>query len=253
MELFEPSNNRRTSCVLKVLHELKLQCLLGVLTKKTSLRKLSVKLGVDASILSKYMNKQVTPRYPRLRSILNKLGEIEIRDVIMECYDKGVYGFPEVNNISWMCPHVYQCILYKFAESLLYKEFTAFLTVEGGGLYLATGLKWVFPRKKLLYALRDVLVQGGFSLRYKRVPAYAIGPRIKRYLTLPISRNILVGEKVVIVDDFMWTGETIKALSKYARGKGSTIVSIIVIGARSEALESVTSHIGIKPYFLVEF
>ncbi|MEM0318246.1 MAG: phosphoribosyltransferase family protein [Desulfurococcaceae archaeon] len=253
MEVFETPNNRRTSGVLRELHKLKLLCLLGVLTRKTSLRNLSVKLGVDASILSKYMNKQVTPRYPRLKSILDKLGEIEIRDVIMECYDKGVYEFPEVNNISWMCPHAYQCIIYKFAEFLLYKEFTAFLTVEGGGLYIASGLMQVFPRKKLLYALRDVLVRGGFSLRYRHVPTYAFGPRIRRYLTLPVNRGILAGEKVVIVDDFMWTGETVKALSKYARSKRATIVSVIVIGARSDAIERVTNYIGTKPYFLVEF
>ncbi|MEM0368820.1 MAG: phosphoribosyltransferase family protein [Desulfurococcaceae archaeon] len=253
MECFDRSNLKKIDGVLRELYELKLLCLLGIITRKTSLRKLSTQLGVDTSILSKYMNRQIKPRYPRLQSILSKLGEIEIEDAIRECYDKGVYGFPEVNNISWMCPHVYQCIIYKLAEFILNEDFTAFLTVEGGGLYIAAGLNRVFPRKKILYALRDVLVQGGFSLRYKYVPAYAAGPRIKRYLTLPISRNVLAGEKIVIVDDFMWTGETVKALSKYARSKDASIVSIILIGARSEAVENVTKHIGIKPYFLVEF
>lgn len=231
----------------RLLNEVKLLCLLGVAAESASLRRVSVQLGIDASVLSKYLNLQIKPRAPRIRELLKKLEACyDTRSAITTCLENPeLYAFPEMNNISWNCPYVYYCILYEFAIRLVQRDFSAFLTAEGGGLYIATGLQLLFPRKKLLYAMRDVLVQGGYSLRYKHTPAYALGPRIKRYLTLPV-KNILKEEKIVIIDDFMWTGDTVKALVKYARTKGAQVTLVLVVGARPGLTEMISSEMGVE-------
>jgi len=227
----------------KILTYLKFLCLLKTASDDMSLRKVAMWLGIDVAVLSKYLNLHIIPSHPRMLKILSILEEkYDPINAIRVCVSKGVYYFPEMNNLSWKCPFMYYCILHEFAKRLKSVNFDAFVTAEGGGLYISSGLQTIFPRKRLLYAMRDVLVKGGYSIKYKRIPKYAMGPRIKRYLTFPQKRS-LRNTRVVIIDDFIRSGDTVNILIKYLDIKGAEIKKIIALSATREAIRHVSKEI----------
>ncbi|MGC9182257.1 phosphoribosyltransferase family protein [Thermogladius sp.] len=222
--------------------EAEFYCRVNAARRTMKLKDLASSLGVDLTTLSKYVNMHIKPSRPRMRELGEKLRDVDYKSVIRDCLIWQPYPFPEMNNLLFKCHELLDCAVYEFLKELGGVVFDYILTVEGGGLALAQAIA---SRLKLpvVYGLRDIIIRGGHSIPYKYTPVYAWGPRIKRYITLPLGRE-LKNKRVVVVDDIAWTGATVMTLAEYAARKKCDVVGVFLLATFGDVYERLVGKLG---------
>ena len=226
--------------------EAEFYCRVNASRKTMRLRELADTLQVDLTTLSKYINMHIKPSKPRMREINEKLKGVDYKSVVEDCLVKLPYPFPEMNNLTFKCPELLDCVVYEFLESLGRQPFDYILTIEGGGLALAQAIA-VRIKSSLVYGLRDIIIRGGHSIPYKYTPVYAWGPRIKRYITFPLGGE-LRGKKVVVVDDIAWTGATVMTLIDYASRKKCEVTGVFLLATFRDVYNKIIEKSGTRAH-----
>ena len=180
-----------------------------------TLRELSSILKIDIPTLSRYTTGKLIPSIKRIDEIIPKLLElINPFEELKSSLISGVYNFPETNNILASRPHLLLWCAVQAVKHLSVRNFDAILTVEGGGLALASYVGFLMG-KRIVYGIRNAYMAGGVSEPYSMSEVYIYDPRIRRYITIP-EKAIARGEDIVIIDDISWTGGTVSALYRLA-------------------------------------
>ncbi len=234
----------------QLLLKLEFLSMIRLAKEKYTLKELSEILGVDIPTLSKYVNEHLYPSIKKINQMLPILRKIvnpweELNKLLL----KNVFDFPELNNVLSACPHILNIAAIYMTRRLRSIEFDTILSVEGGGMVLATLLAF-YLNKKLVFGVRDAYMPGGLSLPYTTVKMYIQGPRIKRYITIP-KKSLKKGEDVVIVDDISWTGGTIYTLYKLATRLRANVRYIYVLAIFEHTYRKLSKKIDTKVDYLL--
>ncbi|MGC8988084.1 phosphoribosyltransferase family protein [Infirmifilum sp.] len=221
--------------------EAEFYCRVNSACRVMKLKDLANNLDIDLTTLSKYVNMHIKPSRPTMKELSEKLGEIDYKSVMRDCLIQRPYPFPETNNLLFKCPELLDCVVYEFLREFGTLSYDYILTIEGGGLALAQAIASRL-RSPVVYGLRDIITRGGHSVPYKYMPAYAWGPRIKRYITLPLGRE-LRNKKVVVVDDIAWTGATVMTLTEYAARKRCDVLGVFLLATFEDVYEKLVERL----------
>jgi hypoxanthine phosphoribosyltransferase len=211
-------------------------------TAKNMLRlaDLSEILGLDVSVISKYIHRKIEPSGLRKRAILEAIRNLDHTKLIEECVVSKIYPFPETNNILYGCPGLVYCVVYEVLQFIKDVKPDTMITLEGGGLAVASILHYL-TGLKLIYGLRDIVVVGSALVSIEQYGVDSWGPRVKRFIAFPLRRDLLGGD-VLIIDDIAWTGNTCISMYKFAKRRFN-VKGVFLIAAFESALRRLQSVI----------
>ncbi|MCD6502885.1 MAG: adenine phosphoribosyltransferase [Thermoplasmata archaeon] len=205
--------------------------LLRLAKEKYTYQQLSEILGLPPTVLNRYLKGRVSPRRERCLEIIEKLRKIvDITDIIKNKLRIDNYGFMDMSQIL---SDIY--ILKSAARRLISdlkvndSEVDIVLTAAVDGIPIAViiaemlGAKLVYAKNK-----KEVGVQ-----RFHEVTYVVSSTGIIESLYVP-KELIRSGDKVLIVDDFIRTGETQRALHRMTLElKGEPIGIGAIVGVKT--------------------
>ena len=100
-------------------------------------------------------------------------------------------------------------------------------TIEGGGLAYSS-LVSLLTGRPIVYAIKGVHIEGGITEPYCILGSGDLSPRFKTYLTIP-KKGIYKGDRVVIIDDISWTGNTVYTLYNIAIKHGAQVDGVYLM------------------------
>lgn len=209
------------------------------------LKELSSILNIDIPTLSKYTTGTLLPSIKRIRKLIPILLDLvdplrEIKATLIS----GSFTFPEMNNILNTKPYLLMWIVAQTLRKLDLSKFDKILTIEGGGLAYAAFLAMI-TNKKVVYGIRDVLIDGGISEIYTTPGVNYYSPKTKKYITIP-KNGLKRGDRVIIVDDISWSGGTIYTLYKLVKSIDAEPINIYLIAIFKDTLEKLQRNIEVK-------
>lgn len=225
--------------------------LLRRLKRNFKYRELSGYLGLDIPLLSKYVNGKLLPGKLRAWKIIQKILEItNIEDEIKNALNQGIYSYPELMNLSASSPDLLFYIAIQAYK--LYKNFniTKVLSIEGSGLIIASLIATLL-NKGLVYALRDHYIKDAVIELYSTNINF-VQAKYMKFIALP-RKSLQSNDKVLIVDDIIWSGATIKALLNIARKLNSEVIGVFCVGVFSKKIvEEIKENYGVKISYLIQ-
>jgi hypoxanthine phosphoribosyltransferase len=225
-------------------------CRLGIARSSMKLYDLAKMLGLDSSVVSKYIHGVIEPSNKKKRILLDKLRSFDYIQPLSQCISSSVYPFPETNNILHGCPHLIHCVLYEAMVFMRELNPDIIFTIEGGGLSIASILHYL-TKAKVVYGLRDVIVSGGHSVSSNGSSLDTWNPRVKRYITFPM-RSKIIGENALIIDDIAWTGNTCITIYKYIKKKFN-VKGVFLIASFESALKRIYSEVNVPVKSIIVF
>lgn len=207
--------------------------LLKVASGSYTYQELSDKLGLSPPILSRYMRGHVLPSYTRAQKLYEKLMEItNIKDALKKriSFDEEGYfdNTPLVSEITWLR------ILANYAvEKFAGRRVTKVLTAAVDGIPVSTlvagllDVDLIIAKERKEVGIRN-FVEKAYTVR---------GTAIRRCLYIPKSsirrgskkKMRETGDSVLIIDDVVRTGETVKALVDLVEERGAHVAGIYVL------------------------
>lgn len=199
--------------------------LLKVAAESHTYQELSDYLGLSPPILSRYMRGHVLPSYDRAQGLYEKL--MEITDIKSELkkkinFDEEGYfdNTPLVSEITWL-KITSNYALEKFAGRRVTKILTA--AVDG------------IPCSTLVANLLDVDLLVAKETREVGISEFIEETFIPKgsamRKTLYVPKTALKKDSVLIIDDVVRSGETIKALVELVRNQRADIAGIYILVA----------------------
>jgi len=218
--------------------------LLRIAREKYTLKQLSEILNIDIPTLSKYANYQLVPSVKRINELMPKLLQIidPIEELKQALLQKG-FNFPELNNVVNHNPHTLHYASIRLFYEALKAEFNKILTVEGGGLIIASTIS-LLTGKKMVYAIRGIPSTDAISEEYIPLEVSRYPPKYKMYISIPrgsISRN----DAVIIVDDISWTGGTVLTLYKLAVKQKASVKGVYLLAIYRDTYNKLREAINI--------
>ena len=198
--------------------------LLKVASESHTYQELSDLLGLSPPILSRYMRGHVLPSYSRAQGLYEKLMKItNIRDELKKRInfdDEGYFdNTPLVSEITWL-KIMSNYALEKFAG----RRVTKILTAAVDGIPVST-LVANLLEVDLVVAKNSKEVGINEFLEATYIPR---GSAIRQ--TLYIPRNMIrKRDSVLIIDDVVRTGETVKALVDLVTNQRADIAGIYIL------------------------
>tara|TARA_B100001971_G_scaffold214809_1_gene254490 strand:+ start:1908 stop:2693 length:786 start_codon:yes stop_codon:yes gene_type:complete len=198
--------------------------LLKVASETHTYQELSDILGLSPPILSRYMRGHVLPSFNRAQSLYDKL--IEITDIKEELkkkiiFDKDGYfdNTPLVTEITWL-KIMSNYALEKFAG----RRVTKVLTAAVDGIPISTLVAYLLEVDLLIAkGTKEVGISDFIEETY--IPK---GSAIRQSLYIP-KKSIKKRDSILIIDDVVRTGETVKALVDMVVRQRSDIAGIYVL------------------------
>jgi len=211
--------------------------MLKLAKEKYTYQQLSDMLGLPPTVLNRYLKGRVSPRRERCLQIIEKLKKVvDVTDIIRNKLRIDNYGFMDMSQIL---SDVY--ILRNAGRRLISElkinsgEIDVILTAAVDGIPIAViiaemlGARLVYAKNK-----KEVGVQ-----RFHEVTYVVSSTGIIESLYVP-KDLIKSGDKVLIVDDFIRTGETQRALYRMTvelKGEPAGIGAIVGVKAGITTLE----------------
>ena len=220
--------------------------LLKVAGKAFTYQELSEKLGLSPPILSRYMRGHVLPSYARAQQLYEKLMEItNIKDALMRRINFDEEGYfdntPIVSEITWLK------ILANYAvEKFAGRRVTKVLTAAVDGIPVATlianllDVNLIIAKERKEVGIRDFIektytVKGTAIRRCLYIPKASIRRGVKKKKRKGGEeeerkrRMRETGDSVLIVDDVVRTGETVRALVDLVESRGAHVAGVYVL------------------------
>lgn len=198
--------------------------LLKVASESRTYQELSGVLGLSPPILSRYMRGHVLPSFSRAQGLYEKLMEItNIKDALKKRINFDEEGYfdntPMVSEITWLK------ILANYAlEKFAGRRVTKVLTAAVDGIPVST-LVCNLLDVNLIVAKESKEVGIEDFIEEMYIPK---GSAIRRSLYVPRTA-IKRRDSVLIIDDVVRTGETVKALVNLVNSQRADVSGIYVI------------------------
>jgi len=206
--------------------------------------------GLDIPLLSKYVKGRLLPGKWRAQEIIQKTLEIiNVENEIKNAMNQGICNYLELMNLSASSPDLLLYIAIQAYRFYKNTDITKVLSIEGSGLIIAS-LVATLLNKGLVYALRDHYIEGAIIEPYSAHTSFA---QIKymKFIALP-RKSLSSNDKVLIVDDTIWSGATVRALLNIVRKLNSKVVGVFCIGVFSKKIvEKIEEDYGVKISYLV--
>ncbi|GEM_PF-1116939 len=225
--------------------------LLKRLKKYYKYRDLEKYFSLDVPLLNKYVRGKLLPGKRRANKIIEKILEmIDLKNEIKNSISHGIYDYPELANLSASSPDLLFYIAVQAYQLYKKADITKVLSVEGGGLIIASLIS-TFLCKGLVYALRDHYARDAIVEPYSASLDIA-HVKYTKFIALP-RKSLNSKDKVLIVDDIIWSGALMRALLNIVKKLGSKIVGVFCIGVSSEEIaKSLEEDYKVKIDYLVE-
>ena len=217
----------RTYISREYITELQAIHLLRALKKYFTLSKLSAITRIDETIISKYINGHIIPHYGKAKSIITALlSHPDVNNYLNNIID--AYLRANINRYPDILPLInsnVDLIIYltlRLIEKLINIKITRLITVEGGGLFIASIIS-SYLSVNLSYCIRDKYIPDSYvEYIHKENPFYS------SFLSL-VTANLSSKDYVLIVDDVIVTGETIKTVYRLIRRTNAKIIGAAVL------------------------
>ncbi|MGC9117984.1 MAG: phosphoribosyltransferase family protein [Thermoproteus sp.] len=220
--------------------------LIRALLHELKLKDLAEILEIDKTVLSKYSNFYFLPNYNKSKYIINKLTSTKIVQDILNSYikilvNKSMLEYPDIHYLLSINNDLVLFYILNLSRKLIDTPVDRIITVEGGGLYVASILSSIL-RTEISYAIRDKYIPSSY-VEYIRPES----KMYSGYIALP-NYSVRKGERVLIVDDIIITGDTIITLYRILRKiKNIYITSLASLIAISERVaKNIESETGFK-------
>ncbi len=200
--------------------------LLKVASERHTYQELSEYLGLSPPILSRYMRGHVLPSYSRAQGLYEKLMEItNIKNELKSRINFDEEGYfdntPLVSEITWLK------ILSNYAmEKFAGRRVTKVLTAAVDGIPVSTMVSNLLD-VDLVVAKETKEVGINDFIEETYIPK---GSAIRKSLYVPRS-SIRRRDSVLIIDDVVRTGETVKALVDLVRNQRADVAGVYVLVA----------------------
>ena len=200
--------------------------LLKVASESHTYQELSEYLGLSPPILSRYMRGHVLPSYKRAQGLYEKLMEItNIKDELKKRInfdDEGYFdNTPLVSEITWLK------ILSNYAmEKFAGRRVTKVLTAAVDGIPVSTLVSNLLD-VDIIVAKESKEVGINDFVEETYIPK---GSAIRKSLYVPRA-SIKRRDSVLIIDDVVRTGETVKALVDLVKNQRADVSGIYVLVA----------------------
>ncbi len=194
--------------------------------KRYSYRELSNVVGIDATLLAKYVNGLLVPSYEHSLKIWKGLKNLLDPSKIVLDVAKNYRGLLDLTPII-TDPLFLRIISLEFLERFKNNNISKILVPETSGISLATALSLHF-NVPLVIARRTKENPFEEYVEGLRVES----PRISRIFYVP-KKSINKNDYVLVVDDIIQTGITLAALEDIVEKVGATIVGVaalVVVG-----------------------
>jgi len=239
----------------KLILRLKAITLLRLVKQRLKYQELTKITGVDQPTLSKYFYGTALPSSKRAKQLIDALRKnINIAEEVEYALKKGVMIVPDGGSVFIKNPDLVNLIVYEAYEKYKDKDVDKILSVEDGGLLFAALIASLL-KVKLVYAMRGYGAYSGNILEerywpYKSKNGEVINPRLKQLLTLP-KEAIKENERVILVDDVVWSGETLRALARFVkRARGKIVAAFCLAAISEEVLKSLKEDLACEIEFL---
>jgi len=243
------------SSIDKLILRLKAITLLRIVKQRLKYSELIKATGLDQPTLSKYFYGITVPSAKRAKQLIDALKKyINLAEEVEYALKKGLMIVPEGGSIFIKNIDLANLIAYEVYEKYKNKNVNKVLSVENGGLLFAALIASLL-KVKLVYAARGYGFYSGNILEerywpYRSKSDEVINPRLKQLLTLP-KEAIKKDEKILIIDDIIWSGETLKALARFVKRLGGIIVAVFCLATVSEEIvESLKEELNVEVEFL---
>ncbi|MFQ6053603.1 MAG: phosphoribosyltransferase family protein [Candidatus Bathyarchaeia archaeon] len=200
--------------------------LLKVASESYTYQELSEHLGLSPPILSRYMRGHVLPSYSRAQGLYDRLMEItNIKDELKKRINFDEEGYfdntPLVSEITWLK------ILANYAmEKFAGRRVTKVLTAAVDGIPVSTLVSNLLDVDLIVAKdTKEVGINDFIEETY--IPK---GSAIRKSLYVP-KGSIKKRDSVLIIDDVVRTGETVKALVNVVRNQRADVSGVYVIVA----------------------
>jgi len=200
--------------------------LLKVASESHTYQELSGHLGLSPPILSRYMRGHVLPSFSRAQGLYEKLMKItNIKDELKKRINFDEEGYfdntPLVSEITWLK------ILSNYAlEKFAGRRVTKVLTAAVDGIPVATLVSNLLD-VNLIVAKENKEVGINDFIEETYIPR---GSAIRKSLYIP-KVSIRRKDSVLIIDDIVRTGETVKALVDLVKSQRADVSGIYVLVA----------------------
>ncbi len=207
--------------------------LLRTLKRYMNLKDLSRITGLDETLISKYVHSIILPNPRRAKELLtillNTTSVLKIlHGTIKSSLLTSIHEYPDILNLASHNIDILNFYVLNLIKKLNRMEVSKILTVEGGGLMIA-GMMAPLLSLDVVYCLRDKYVPNSLIEYVNENPAYS------NFLSLPIT-NIFKGESLIIIDDIVLTGITIKTMYKLARRAHAKVSAIVTLFVNNEKI-----------------
>ena len=214
---------------IEILHEIK---------KLLTYKELSKELRLPAPVISRYVKGHVLPNLGRAEEIIGWYEENYFRKMLRQEIYIGDQGVVNVSSLTY--DTILQCVIAKHALNY-FKDVTVtkVLTVETNGIPIAIqignefGVDVIIARKE-----RQVGIERYYEERY------SFAPPVLRSLYVP-KANLKKNDRILVVDDLVRSGNTIKALLNIVNKSGATLSGIFSVIEVDKVMDKLKSELKI--------
>ncbi len=218
---------------------------LRVLRTRYQLKELAEKLGIQMSVLSRYVHGKVMPTRERALAIV----ELARRDYFPEFFEsllrrtpEGLYDLTPIIQDQRILRTIGLYTSLIFARSVVEKV----LTVATDGVPLAVHVATELGAQLVIAKpVKDPVYTEFVEERIVR------SPPVVEYIYLP-KRIMRRSERVLIVDDFVRSGKTVEALLRFVERFGAEPVGVFAVAVLEETARTLRNrYSGITLEYLV--
>ncbi|GBC70876.1 Pur operon repressor [Candidatus Calditenuaceae archaeon HR02] len=205
---------------------------LAYLRERYGYKSLSEMLGLQISILSRYINGHVLPNTARAEKIVRLFNESLLSEIVKKRLTRTEDGFYDLSAI------VADVGLLRLIAKVVSAEFNVFsinklLTVATDGIPLAVQVATELRADLIIAKKRkDLNVKSYLEEPIKRTPA------LVEYLYLP-RQALKKSDVVLIVDDVARSGETIHGMIRMVNRAGARLAGVFTIVMLEEVREKI--------------
>ncbi|BBD73664.1 adenine phosphoribosyltransferase [Sulfodiicoccus acidiphilus] len=209
-----------------LLLRLKFISMLSACSSRATQKEVSNAIGISRTTASKYINGAFLPSTKRAAELSEEISQMcSLEQLLKDALNSGVLPYPEALNATARNFSLVMWASLELAERVKELEFEKILTVEGGGAVVGSIIASL-TNVELVYGLRNVYVEEGFVEKLSKGAS-----KYSSFMAVP-KGALAKGERLLIVDDVMFTGRTVSALENTAEGARCRVEGIAVLATR---------------------
>lgn len=212
---------------------------LRLLKKNMSYEKLSSMIDLPPSVLSRYINGHVVPSLEKSRIIFSTLKREFLSREVWDRLERDEVGAIDTSRVIYD-PVILKFILMSEYEKLLGFKVDKVMTMESDGIPVAYQLASILGTEVAVVRKSKKIGVRNF-IEVKQI--FESGAY--RYIYLP-ENLVKKGECILLVDDMIRTGATMRALAEFCKKIGATVSGIFTIVAMASSKDKLHEELNIS-------